>query len=262
MTADLEVQAISVRFGGVQAVDGVSLRAPENAITGLIGPNGAGKTTTFNAIAGVVRPQKGSASLGNVVLDKLSVAARAQRGLGRTFQRMELFDTMTVEENVVLGPELLFAGRRVWTYFMAGPSERHTARDRAAEAIELCGLASLSQKIVGGLSTGQRRLIELARTMAAPFRFLLLDEPSSGLDEAETENFGGILRKMLQERNLGILLVEHDMSLVRAVCDYTYVLEFGRLICEGPTARVMADDAVQAAYLGREGADHEVQVGS
>jgi ABC-type branched-subunit amino acid transport system ATPase component len=138
---------------------------------------------------------------------------------------------------------------------LASPAERNQAKERAEEAIEQCQLSSIAHRPAGDLSTGQRRLTELARTMASPFRFLLLDEPSSGLDEVETGNFGSILLDVIDRRDIGILLVEHDMSLVRAVCSYTYVLEFGKQIFEGPTSDVLSNDAVRAAYLGREAAD-------
>jgi ABC-type branched-subunit amino acid transport system ATPase component len=249
---DLELTGVTVRFGGLTAVDNVSLTACEGTITGLIGPNGAGKTTTFNAAAGSIRPQEGTVRLGGEVLDHLSPPQRAQRGLGRTFQRMELFDTMTVRENVALGPELLFAGRHAWTHLAAGRRERTDVAARAEESIERCGIAPLAGLLAGELSTGQRRLVELARAAATPFRFLLLDEPSSGLDAGETEQFAQLLRGIIARGDVGILLVEHDMALVRAVCTYAYVLDFGRLIFDGPTVDVLANDLVKAAYLGSE----------
>jgi ABC-type branched-subunit amino acid transport system ATPase component len=249
---DLLVTDVTVRFGGLVAVNGVTLVAPSNSITGLIGPNGAGKTTTFNACTGAVPVAAGTVRLGNAVLDGLTPAQRAQRGLGRTFQRMELFDGMTVAENVAMGPEAHLAGRRPWSQLMASLRQRRAIRDSAEVAMERCGITGLADRLAGDCSTGQRRLIELARALATPFRFLLLDEPSSGLDHHETEAFGRILEDIVAETGKGILLVEHDMALVRAVCRSAYVLEFGTLIAEGPTAEVMADPVVQAAYLGTE----------
>jgi ABC-type branched-subunit amino acid transport system ATPase component len=252
MTVDLEIQAVTVRFGGLVAAEKVSITARGGIITGLIGPNGAGKTTTFNATAGVVPVAEGSVCLGDDVLDGMSPTARAQRGLGRTFQRMELFDSMTVEENVSMGPELLSAGRHAWNHLAAPRKERADARARAELAMERCDIADLAARPAGDLSTGQRRLVELARVMATPFRFLLLDEPSSGLDVNETARFASILLGIVERDDIGILLVEHDMALVRAVCDYAYVLDFGRLIFDGPTRDVLQSDLVKAAYLGSE----------
>jgi ABC-type branched-subunit amino acid transport system ATPase component len=247
----LQVDGLSVRFGGLVAVRDVSLRAPAGVITGLIGPNGAGKTTTFNACTGAVA-STGSIRLGGARLDGLSVARRAQRGLGRTFQRIELFDAMTVAQNVAMGPEALQSGRRPWSQLFAG-RELAGIRQRADEAIERCGIGPLAGRIAGDLSTGQRRLVELARAMASGFRFLLLDEPSSGLDVTETEAFGTVLGDFVERTGIGVLLVEHDMALVRRMCGYAYVLDFGQLVSEGPTADVLASAIVRSVYLG-EGA--------
>jgi ABC-type branched-subunit amino acid transport system ATPase component len=250
---DLTVEGLSVRFGGLVAVDNVSLRARGGIITGLIGPNGAGKTTTFNSCTGLNSPTAGSVHLGERRLDHHSTAWRARLGLGRTFQRMELFDTMTVRENVALGPEALLAGRRRWMgRLFSTPAERGLCLDRADEAIAECGISHLASETVGDLSTGHGRLVELARAIASGFRFLLLDEPSSGLDVSETEGFARILRDLVERTGIGILLVEHDMALVRAVCSYIYVLDFGKLIYEGPAAEVLASEVVKAAYLGSE----------
>jgi ABC-type branched-subunit amino acid transport system ATPase component len=249
---DLVVEGVTVRFGGLVAVNDVTLEAPAASITGLIGPNGAGKTTTFNACTGSVPTAGGTVRLGDRVLDGQTPAQRAQHGLGRTFQRMELFDGMTVAENVAMGPEAHFAGRRPWAQLVATLHQRHEARDRAEAAMDRCGITGLGDRLAGDCSTGQRRLVELARALATPFEFLLLDEPSSGLDHHETEQFGRILEDFVAEAGTGILLVEHDMALVRAVCRSTYVLEFGELIAQGPTAEVMASEVVQAAYLGTD----------
>ncbi|MEY2571563.1 MAG: hypothetical protein QOE63_1913 [Acidimicrobiaceae bacterium] len=249
---DLEIRDLTVRFGGLTAVLDVSLRANGGCVTGLIGPNGAGKTSTFNATTGVVATTTGSVQLGGVRLDGLSPTARAQKGLGRTFQRIELFDTMTVLENVAMGPEMLAAGRRAWRHLFAPRAERADADSRARAAVERCGVTAIAHRSAGELSTGQRRLVELARAMASPFTFLLLDEPSSGLDVRETEHFTELLRTIAKVDGTGILLVEHDMSLVRSVVEYAYVLDFGQMIFDGPTADVLSSDLVQAAYLGSD----------
>ena len=250
--ARLEVEDLSVRFGGLLAVDGASLDAASGTITGLIGPNGAGKTTIFNACTGVVPVLSGTVRLDGQPLDGAGPAQRAQCGLGRTFQRMQLFDTMTVRENVALGLEARLAGLHWWRQAGATRREQATCLDAADEALGRCGIAHLAHLTVGHLPAGQRRLVEMARVIAGRFRFLLLDEPSSGLDEAETDRFGEILTGVASEDGIGILLVEHDVALVRRICSYIYVLDFGRLIHHGPTADVMASDVVHAAYLGSE----------
>jgi ABC-type branched-subunit amino acid transport system ATPase component len=253
----LTAEGVTVRFGGLTAVDDVTLHAPPGAVTGLIGPNGAGKTTLFNACTGAVSMASGRVWLGERRLDHHSTAARAARGLGRTFQRMELFDSMTVAENVSLGPEALCSARRPWGQLAGSGRERREIARRAGDAMARCGLDDLGRRAAGDLSTGQRRLVELARAMASPFRFLLLDEPSSGLDIAETETFARVLSRFVADTAIGVLLVEHDMALVSKVCSYTYMLDFGRLICSGPTAEVLASPEVQAAYLGSETLDSD-----
>ena len=246
----LTVDDLSVRFGGLVAVDKLSLHAPPGVITGLIGPNGAGKTTTFNACTGFVRATTGSVRLGAESLAHHGPAVRAKKGLGRTFQRMELWNNMTVRENVALGPECYYSGLRPWGQILNVRWQRAAIAERSAHAIEFCGISDLLHRQVGDLSTGQRRTVELARAMATPFRFLLLDEPSSGLDAHESERFGQILTQLVDETGLGILLVEHDMALVSAICRYVYVLDFGRLIFEGTTAEAMGSELVRDAYLG------------
>jgi ABC-type branched-subunit amino acid transport system ATPase component len=246
------VEDLTVQFGGLLAVNGATLRAPAGLVTGIIGPNGAGKTTIFNACTGVVPAQSGRVKLGLRDLSHLSTAARAANGLGRTFQRMELFDSMTVAENVALGPEAFLAARRPWSQFVCARDQRRDIDARTRQAMARCAIEPLARSLAGDLSTGQRRLVELARAMATPFKFLLLDEPSSGLDVRETERFGDIITKFVAETGVGILLVEHDMALVAGVCRYIYVLDFGNLIFEGPVAEVLSSEIVRAAYLGSE----------
>jgi len=246
----LEVEKLEVRFGGLVAVDDVTLRAPRGRVTGLIGPNGAGKTTTFNACTGLINPTHGSVAIGGVDVSRRGPAARARLGLGRTFQKMELFDTLTVRENVEAGAEGVLAGANPLTQVAGAPGQRAAVHAAAQRALVLCDIAELAEVPAMSLSTGQRRLVELARCLAGPFELLLLDEPSSGLDHAETERFGQILKRVVAEREIGILLVEHDMSLVLDICQHIYVLDFGELIFQGSPAEVMNSPIVQAAYLG------------
>ncbi|WP_280248110.1 ABC transporter permease subunit [Nocardia abscessus] len=249
-SALLEVRDLSVRFGGVVAVDGVSFEARTGRITGLIGPNGAGKTTTFDACTGLVQANAGEVRLQDRVISRVSTSRRARLGIGRTFQRTELFDSLTVAENVAMGAEGPLAGANPLAQLFAAHGHAGRVRAAAASAMALCGIESIKDSRVGALSTGQRRLVELARCLAGPYRILLLDEPSAGLDRAETARFGQILRHVVAERGVGIVLVEHDMSLVLEICEEIFVLDFGRLIFRGSPARVRASEVVQHAYLG------------
>jgi len=251
-TAGLEVRGLQVRFGGLVAVADVSLSAPLGVITGLIGPNGAGKTTTFNACSGINREVGGQILFKGRDVSRWSAPMRARLGLGRTFQRMELCDSLSVFDNVALGNECASAGRRVLGQLAAPRPEKQEALAATHRALELCGIADLADRQAGALSTGQRRLVELARCLAGPFDLLLLDEPSSGLDRAETAFFAQTLQRVVAERGCGILLVEHDMSLVLRVCTNIYVLDFGRMIFEGTPAEVSASPIVRTAYLGSE----------
>lgn len=250
MTSGLTVSSLVVSYGGLVAVDDVSISAPHGRITGLIGPNGAGKTTVFNACSGLVRPTAGTVHLDGRDITHKSFARRPQLGLGRTFQRIELFDSLTVRQNVELGREGTFAGSLPWRQLFGRRSEQHAVAAAAADALAVCGLESHAERPAGSLSTGNRRLVELARVLAGGFRMLLLDEPSSGLDDRESERFGDILTEVVRERGIGILLVEHHMELVLSVCNYLYVLDFGKLLFEGTPQEAVRSDAVRAAYLG------------
>jgi ABC-type branched-subunit amino acid transport system ATPase component len=250
--AGLEVGGLTVRFGGHVAVNGLSFTAPRGRITGLIGPNGAGKTTTFNACSGLLEPAAGRVQLDGRDITSLGPPARARLGLGRTFQRMELFGSLTVAENIAVGREAGLAGASALRQVFRRPGERKVVATAVERALEVCGIGDLAGRRADALSTGQRRLVELARASACDFNLLLLDEPSSGLDHDETAAFGAVLTGMVAERGLGLLLVEHDMALVMGICDYLYVLDFGTLIFEGTPDEVRRSDVVRAAYLGSE----------
>ena len=233
-------------------MQGVSLTAPMESITGLVGPNGAGKTTTFNACSGLVRPSDGEIMLHGRDVSSLGASGRSRLGLGRSFQRVELFSSLTVRENVALGREASLAGANPARQLVSSSAQRATVRGAVEDAIELTGIGPLADLQAGLLPTGQRRMVELARVLAGPFDLLLLDEPSSGLDAGETRRFGEILTGAVVERGVGILLVEHDMALVRQVCQKIYVLDFGQMIFEGSAAAMLASPAVRNAYLGSE----------
>jgi ABC-type branched-subunit amino acid transport system ATPase component/branched-subunit amino acid ABC-type transport system permease component len=257
MEGGLQVAGLVVRFGGLVAVDKITIHAPEGRVTGLIGPNGAGKTTTFNACTGLLKPSEGTVLIAGADVSRRGPDARARKGLGRTFQTMELFDSLTVRENVEAGAEGPLAGANPLAHVVARPGQRGSVRAAAEEAMGLCELTNLADTPAVSLSTGHRRLVELARCIAGPFGLLLLDEPSSGLDHSETARFGAILKRVVQERGAGILLVEHDMSLVLDICEQIYVLDFGELIFHGTPKEITSSPIVKAAYLG----DSDVRTG-
>jgi ABC-type branched-subunit amino acid transport system ATPase component/branched-subunit amino acid ABC-type transport system permease component len=249
----LEVRGLSVRYGGVMATQDVSLTAPMACITGLVGPNGAGKTTTFNVCSGLVKPTEGRVMLHGRDVTSLGPAGRSRLGLGRSFQRVELFSSLTVRENVALGRESSMAGANPVRQLISTAAQRAIVSRAVEDAIEVTGIGPLTNLQAGLLPVGQRRMVELARVLAGPFDMLLLDEPSSGLDGAETKRFGEILTSAVADRGLGILLVEHDMALVRQVCRSIYVLDFGLLVFEGTPAEMLASPVVRSAYLGSKG---------
>ena len=237
----LRVEAVSVSFGGVQALGGVSLDAGAGAVTGLIGPNGAGKTTLFNVVTGFQRPARGSVSVDGRDITGLRPHTRARLGLGRTFQRLELFGSLSARENVLVGIEA-----------RPGRSDRDGDRHRAAdEILERVGLRSVADRQADTLPTGMARLVELGRALGTRPKLLLLDEPSSGLDHGETETLGRLLAGLAGE-GMAVLLVEHDVDLVMRVCSRVHVLDFGQVIAVGTPAEVQADAKVQLAYLGAE----------
>ena len=259
----LQVQGLTVRFGGHLAVGDVSLEVEAGHISGLIGPNGAGKTTTFNAICGVITPTAGTVMLGDREISRLSTHQRARHGIGRTFQRLEVFSSLSVRDNVRVGLEI----RRSWSrrlspspQFLADGAE--LAPDAEVDLIlERLGLSAVAELPVGSLPTGQARLVELGRALAARPSVLLLDEPASGLDESETQDFGTLLIA-LAHAGLAILLVEHDISLVMRVCEELSVLDFGQVIAHGPPAQIQANESVLAAYLGGTAGDDVALAGT
>jgi len=249
----LVAEGIVVRFGGLVAVDGVHLHAPRGRITGLIGPNGAGKTTTFNVCCGFQRASEGRVMLDGRDLQHDSPSARASLGMGRTFQRMELFGGMTVRENVELAAESRHISSGPGSQLgltNGGRARRAEAAQIAGDLLDRTGLTDVADRPAGQISTGQGRLVELARAMARDPHLLLLDEPSSGLDHAESEVFGQLLVDLVRERDIGILMVEHDMSLVLGICDWIHVLDFGKPLMDGTPADVRSSEAVRRAYLG------------
>jgi len=241
----LHVDDVTVRFGGVTAVNGADFDAEEGMITGLIGPNGAGKTTCFNVITGLQRPTSGAVFLDDVDITRKSVDRRARRGIGRTFQRLEAFGSLTVRDNVRVALDI-HHGLRRW---------RRSTEDAAEKLLDRVGIGVYADDRADSIPTGTARLLELARALACSPRLLLLDEPSSGLDETETQAFGQLLLDLARE-GVGILMVEHDMDLVMTVCSRINVLDFGSIIASGSPEEIRNDPVVQQAYLGYSDAAH------
>jgi branched-chain amino acid transport system ATP-binding protein len=234
MIPALEAEQVTVRFGGNVALDGVSVDAMAGHVTGLIGPNGAGKTTLFNVITGLQAPTAGTVRLRGEDITALKTHKRARLGLARTFQRLELFGVLSAHDNVRLAADL------------AGHPD---PGGRADELLDRVGIAEVGDVRADRLPTGQARLVELARACACEPKVLLLDEPASGLSEDETEAFGSTLRELAGD-GMAVVLVEHDVPLVMAVCDRIHVLDTGRVLASGSAGEIRDDERVHAAYLG------------
>ena len=235
----LEVEDVVVRFGGVTAVDHASFTADAGRITGLIGPNGAGKTTCFNVITGLQKPNQGKVRFDGRAITRLPVHRRSRRGMARTFQRLEAFGSLTVRDNVRVARDIHRG--------LLGLVRRASAD--VDGLLERVGISAYADERADSIPTGTARLLELARCLAGEPKLLLLDEPSSGLDESETAAFGELLAERATEGR-AIVMVEHDMDLVMSVCDELHVLDFGAVIASGPPAVIRADPLVQKAYLG------------
>jgi branched-chain amino acid transport system ATP-binding protein len=235
----LATDGVVVRFGGVRALSETSVDVEPGRVTGLIGPNGAGKTTLFNVITGLQEPNAGRVVFDGADITRRSPFRRARMGIARTFQKLEAFSSLSARENVLVAAEQ----RKAWDRSSYHPGQV------ADELLERVGIANVAQYMVGTLPTGTARLVELARALAMNPRVLLLDEPSSGLNEEETAGMAMLLRSLVLD-GLAVLLVEHDMSFVMGTCELIYVLDFGQIIAEGPPLQIQQDKAVQAAYLG------------
>jgi ABC-type branched-subunit amino acid transport system ATPase component len=231
---------MSVRFGGVHALQEASLALRQGQLVGLIGPNGAGKTTLLSCMSGFVRLSSGAVSLDGEAITSMKPHQRASRGILRTFQSIRLFKRLTALENVEAAA------------LAAGRVRRARASELAQTILGRVGIPHLAYRYAEGLSYGDQRRLELARALAASPRYLLLDEPAAGMNEVESAQLGSVIRSICEEEKCGILLVEHDLQLIMRICDYVYVLNEGQIISEGTAQYVRSDPAVITAYVGEE----------
>jgi ABC-type branched-subunit amino acid transport system ATPase component len=242
----LDVRDVSMNFGGLRALDQVSIDVEVGHVTGLIGPNGAGKTTLFNVVTGLLSPDAGRVALEGREITRARPHQRARLGIGRTFQRLETFGTLTARENVLVAAETGWSRRR-------SPAAATTD-----EILERIGIADVADERVDRLPTGTARLVELGRALATHPRVLLLDEPSAGLNETETSTLGSLLREVAAT-GLAVLLVEHDMAFVMGTCERIHVLDFGRVIAVGTPSEVQGNPEVRTAYLGEHKEEQAAQ---
>jgi branched-chain amino acid transport system ATP-binding protein len=246
----LEATGITKNFAGIVALHDVSLQVEAGERVGLIGPNGAGKTTFFNCVLGEERPDRGEVLLEGQDVGGLPVHTRARLGIGRTFQRIELFPESTVREHLLIAERTRRGDGRLWKDLVGRGRPRPDEIARCDEVLELLGLADLADEPIERLSLGKGRLVEVGRALMTDPKLLLLDEPSSGLDRDETAVLARTLQEVQADQGFAILLVEHDVELVSSFTARAYVLDFGCLIASGPTAEVMASPEVRTAYFG------------
>jgi branched-chain amino acid transport system ATP-binding protein len=250
MSPGLVVSGLVKRFAGITALDDIDLSVAPGERVGLIGPNGAGKTTLFNCVLGVLPVNRGRVLLDDAELTGLPVYARARQGIGRTFQRMELFPETTVREHLLIADRVSRRTGSLWKDLLGRGSPTREEIARADAVLDLLGLGGLGDEPVERLTLGKGRLVEVGRALMTEPRLLLLDEPSSGLDRAETAALAATLHDVQVEKRFSILLVEHDIELVANFTTRAYLLDFGRVVLAGATGDVMASDQMRAAYLG------------
>jgi branched-chain amino acid transport system ATP-binding protein len=249
----LDVQGVTVRFGGLTALDDVSLTAAARQVTGIIGPNGAGKTTLLNVLCGFVRPQSGTISFDGQPLSRLRPHKLARLSIARTLQGSSLFGGLTVIENVMAGASS--KGRAgFWSALIGAPwsdSDERALRQRAMTALDRMGVADVADDLPSALAQGPRKRVAMARALVSEPKLLLLDEPASGLSESELPGLGELICELATQTS--VVVIEHRMDLMMSICEQIFVLDFGKVISSGTPQEVQADPAVTAAYLGAEG---------
>jgi branched-chain amino acid transport system ATP-binding protein len=250
----LSLHGVAKSFGGVQAVSDISFDVGDGESVGLVGPNGAGKTTLFNCVCGQLRNDDGDILFQGVSLNGLPTYRRARLGIGRTYQRVEVFTDMTVREHLLVAERARRGEGRLWRDLLNMSAPLPSELDNAEAVMELVGISALADTSVNALGLGHCRLVELARALAGQPKILLADEPSSGLDIHETAEVAKVLRTVQRERGTALLLVEHDLSMVGEVVDRTVVMDLGSMLASGTFNEVMDDPAVRHAYLGQMGA--------
>jgi branched-chain amino acid transport system ATP-binding protein len=246
----LVAEGVTKTFAGITALDDVSLDVEEHEIVGLIGPNGAGKTTFFNCLLGVLKPDGGTVRFEGRDLTRVPTYKRARLGIARTFQRIELFAGMSPREHFLIAERVRNGSGALWKDVLFRGRPTGSEKQRAQEMVDLLGLGPVADRKVESLSLGVGRLVEIGRALMTRPKLVLLDEPSSGLDRAETAQLAVTLRSVQKEQGIAVLLVEHDVELVRNLVARVFVLDFGTLIASGRTDAVFADSAVRKAYLG------------
>ncbi len=257
--AVLSASEVTVRFGGLVALSDVSLEVPASTIVGLVGPNGAGKSTLFAVLSGLLSPAAGRVWLGDEDITRSSPQVRARKGMARTFQQPELFLGLTVREHLVLAHRVRFARRRLWQDMVNPRSLLRPPRfetERVDALLEQLDLTRVARAPVAALPLGTSRLVEVGRALATQPDVVLLDEPLAGLDMRESENLASVFRRVVDdhERQVSLLMVEHDVATVLALSSRIYVLDFGELIASGTPEEVRSNAAVRSAYLGDEDA--------
>lgn len=250
MTGHLVATSITKKYSGLVANDAVSLEVRPGEIVGLIGPNGAGKTTLFNCLTGEQQMTQGRVELDGADISAMPASERARRGLARTFQQAQLFKHLSVEENLLLGCHRHYASNVLRSALGLGFGAEKAARRLAREVAEQCGLSDVLTAPVGDLPYGTQRMVEVARALVLEPSVLLVDEPGAGMDSAESAYFGVLLGQISRERDLSVLLIEHDVSMVLSLCERVYVLNFGTLLAQGTPNEIRANKAVRDAYFG------------